>query len=272
MFPQTNRGGPASNAPVAATVAQEYKAMNRSRLDIPGSRRDEPGFTPTLASRAVFALRPLLLAALAALSCAHALAATTPSAGKGYRLAGVMLVGKDRIGFLEVPAGGQVLVRLGSTVDGGKVTVFNDRELRIAFPDRSVVLALSGGATPPDAGALGVVAEQYETEQFVVTHVDSERMAEALEQTRQSTATAPASRVPAQVQVGRLFAAVANLPPSARVVAVNNRPVLSAARAVAEVEKTLARGEVASLSLESPPNGPPRRVYLAPVRRQNEPH
>lgn len=71
----------------------------------------------------------------------------------GYRLAGVLSAGENRMGFLELPQGGQVLIRLGSTVDGGKVVEFSAQQLRIAFPDRTIELTLTAG----DAGAAGSV-------------------------------------------------------------------------------------------------------------------
>lgn len=242
--------------------------MNRARLDIPESRSVAGGLAAARLSRAAPGLRILLLAAIAMLSGAQALAAATPPAGDGYRLAGVMLVGKDRIGFLEVPAGGQVLVRVGSTVDGGKVTVFNDRELRIAFPGRNVVLELSGGSSPTDPGALGVVTGQDDNMHVMVRNVDAQRMTEALDQSKPAAGSAGPKATPsdAQADVGRRFAAVAGLPVNARVVAVNDQPVVSASRAIAAVEKSLAQGLPATLNLESPPGGPPNRVYLLPKR------
>jgi len=56
-----------------------------------------------------------------------------------------MLVGNDRIGFLEVPSEAGAGARR-TLVDGGKVTVFDEREVRIVFPGRTVVLQLAGGA------------------------------------------------------------------------------------------------------------------------------
>jgi len=50
------------------------------------------------------------------------------------------------VGFLELPQGGQVLIRLGSTVNGGKVVEFSAQLLRIAFPDRTIELTLTGAA------------------------------------------------------------------------------------------------------------------------------
>ena len=172
------------------------------------------------------------------------------------------------LAFLEVPAGGQVLVRLGSSVDGGKITVFNDRELRIAFPGRNVVLELSGGLSPPDAGALGVVTGQDDNMHVMVRNVDPQRMSEAIEQSKPaSDSTAPkATRAEAQAEVGRRFAAVAGLPVNAKVVAVNDKPVVSASKAIEAVERSLSQGLPATLNLESPPGGPPNRVYLLPTR------
>jgi len=74
----------------------------------------------------------------------------------GYRLAGVLSTGENRVGFLELPQGGQVLIRLGSTVNGGKVVEFSAQKLRIAFPDRTLELTLTGAvavAAPVTANA-----------------------------------------------------------------------------------------------------------------------
>ncbi len=64
----------------------------------------------------------------------------------GYRLAGVLSRGENRVGFLELPQGGQMLIRLGSTVNDGKVVEFSAQKLRIAFPDRTIELTLTGAA------------------------------------------------------------------------------------------------------------------------------
>jgi hypothetical protein len=67
----------------------------------------------------------------------------------GYRLAGVIATGEKRVGFLELPQGGQVLIGLGSTVNGGQVVEFSAQRLRIAFPDRTIELTLTGAAAAP---------------------------------------------------------------------------------------------------------------------------
>jgi hypothetical protein len=55
------------------------------------------------------------------------------------------------VGFLELPQGGQVLIRLGSIVNGGTVVEFSAQQLRIAFPDRTIELTLTGAAAGSDA-------------------------------------------------------------------------------------------------------------------------
>jgi hypothetical protein len=210
-----------------------------------------------------------ILAALPMLIALRAAATAAPTPGGDYRLAGVMLVGSDRIGFLEVPAGGQLLVRLGTNIDGGTITVFNDRELRITFPDRSVVLELTGGVGAPAGTATpDAVTGQEDNMHAMVRNVDAKRMTEALEQAKPAAGSvaAKAARTDAQGEVGRRFAMVARLPMGARVVAVNDQPVASAQKAIAAVEKSLAQGQPATLNLESAPGGPPSRVYLLPNR------
>jgi hypothetical protein len=242
--------------------------MTDSRARQPEAAGGSGERLPLLLARVVRGLRVLLLTSLA-LSSAPAPAGPAPSGTGGYRLAGVMLVGKERIGFLEVPMGGQVLVRLGTAVDGGKVTVFDERELQIDFPGRTVRLPLTGGVGQP-AGAerLGVVTGQQDDGHIMVRNVDPDRMIESLETSKPApgTGVAESARRDPAAEVGRRFAAVVNLPLNARVVAVNDRPVVSAAGAITEVEKSLAKGQGTTLNLESAPGEPPGRVYLIPER------
>jgi hypothetical protein len=79
-------------------------------------------------------LRALVLAlTLAALPSAALLAGTSD----GYRLAGIIAVGDDYLGLLELPGGEQVLVRRGSAVDGGgRIALLDAEQLRLVLPDR----------------------------------------------------------------------------------------------------------------------------------------
>jgi len=233
------------------------------QIDSAGGSKEPPPFLFRHLLPGLLALLPLSLAPTALV------ADPVRNANGGYRLAGVMLVGNDRIGFLEVPSGGQVLVRVGTLVDGGKVTVFDEREVRIVFPGRNVVLQLAGGAggTSSDA-ALGVVTGNEDNGHIMVREVDPDRMTTALGKSRRTTDGTVGK--PAQQDVaanlGRRLAAIVNLPLNARVVAVNDQPVLSAEKAIAEIDGSLSKGQGMTLDLESPPGDPPGRVYLIPQR------
>jgi hypothetical protein len=186
--------------------------------------------------------------------------------GGAYRLAGVMSVGEDRIGFLEVPGGGQVLVRRGSTVDGGRVTVFDQRELRIVFTDRTVVLELSDNGEAGSISVPGVVRQHEDTKDVMVREIDPEQLMASLSHVAKAAPVTPAGRKPdPRAELGRRFALVANLPSTSRVVAINEQPVTTAERAMSEIERSLADGLPVRLNLATPSGGPPGRVYLLPA-------
>jgi hypothetical protein len=191
-----------------------------------------------------------------------------------YRLAGVVAVGKDYLGFLELPDGGQVLVRKGSAISGGGHVVALDRErLRIAFPDRTIELSLQGSGTPSvPAASQGVLQGQVDREHVMVRDVDNGVLREAL-----ATQGTPASARPNQgsqkhvdpaTEVGRRFASVVNIPLNSRVVAVNEVPVTSADATMALVDRSLAEGIALRLNLAGTGSGDlETRVYLSPVMR-----
>jgi hypothetical protein len=214
---------------------------------------------------------------VASLLAALALAPAAPLAlgvagGDGYRLAGIMKVGADHIGFLELPQGGQVLVREGTTVNGGRIVEFSDRVLRIAFPDRVVELVVDGsGAGPAPREPDAIVIEQHRAgEVAVVRQVAVEALTEALsgEATTNAAASIQAVRGgdPGN-EIARRFAPLLDLPANSRVLAVNEQPVRSAEAAIAEVERTLAEGGIARLNLGGVPGM--QRVYLMPHDRGN---
>ena len=208
----------------------------------------------------------LLLIAFPMACIAAAPVPQQPPNDTGYRLAGVMLVGKDRIGFLEVPAGGQVLVRQGSAIGGGKVTVFDEQEMRIVFPNHTIVLKLEGGAgAAVNPAPTGVITSQEDMGHIMVRKVDTGQMIDALDtmQAPGASAVGTARRSDADVELAQRFAAVAHLPPDARIVAVNEQPVDSAEKAIGIVEKSLEIGQSITLTLAARPGEPEGRVYLS---------
>lgn len=214
--------------------------------------------------------RPLRRLALLLLS-AVAIAQAAPLAHKGYRLSGVMAAGDSFLGFLELPDGDQVLVRLGSVVDGGKVEQFDARSLRIRFPDGVVELSLQGSGKPAPVAARTareVVVSGEEQGHVIRREVDVGELQAGLDEANRAARSAtPRQSVPApsaQQAITQRIAPLVDLPADARVVAVNETQVRSADAALKLMETTLAQGRPARLNLETPSGV--QRVYLVPAR------
>jgi hypothetical protein len=196
--------------------------------------------------------------------------ASAADADRGYRLAGVMVAGDGYLGFLELPQGEQVLVRLGSVVDGGgKVVAFDARSLRIRFPDGVVELSLEGSGKPLVVGAAPqVVVSGDEQGHTIRRTVDVAGLQEGLQDDTgaPNAAKSRAGGPPPDPQrtVTQRFSPLLDLPADARVVAINETPVTSASTAISTVESTLAKGMPARLNLETPEGM--KRVYLMPAR------
>jgi len=212
-------------------------------------------------------LRALVLAlTLAALPSAALHAGTAD----GYRLAGIIAVGEDHLGLLELPGGKQVLVRRGSTIDGGgRIALLDASQLRLVLQDRVLVLVLdrSPGAPVVPAG-LGVVQEQLDDGHVMIRRVDAQAFAESVDRPTPSGPATPGMKAGAAdptTEAGRRLAPILNLPPDTRLLAVNEQPVRSAERAIALIEQSLAEGVSPRLNIAGA--GGETRVYISP----NEP-
>ncbi len=185
------------------------------------------------------------------------------AATNGYRLAGIVAVGSDYLGFLELPGGGQVLVRRGSTINGGgRIVALDSEQVTIVFPDRTIELDLAGsdgrGAAPATRGMPIDVSDEAP---LVMREVDSATVARALK-----ASGGTGNRADAATDVARRFTSVVALPHQARVISVNEVPVTSADTAIGLAEKSLARGGAVSLKIAATGNQPETRVYLLPAR------
>jgi hypothetical protein len=193
--------------------------------------------------------------------------------GTGYRLAGVVAVGSEYVGFLEIPAGEQVLIRKGGEVPGGgRVIAFDGKSVRIAFADEIIELALEGsGATGGYTPTTGIVTAQESRERTHVRTVAVEPLRVALQQSTGTEAARSAGAIQRRgrtdegAAVAQRFSALVNLPAGSRVLSVNEQPVVSAAAAIATVNDTLAEGMPARLNISNPA-GSDQRVYLLPAR------
>ena len=216
-------------------------------------------------------MRKLDLLACLLLLAFESSAAAGGEAQRGYRLAGVMSAGDSYLGFLELPQGQQVLVRLGSVVDGGTVVAFDAKTLRIRFSDGVVEFPLEGSGRPlVTAAAPPVVLAGDEQGHVVRRTVDVDGLHAGL----QHGAGAPKTRAggpPADAQrsVTQRFAPLLDLPSEARVVEVNETRVTSASDAIGVVEDTLAQGMPARLNLQTPDGM--KRVYLMPAGSSTPP-
>ena len=213
--------------------------------------------TNLLRRTAALVIAAILLPCLAA-------AATTDR----YRLAGVLAVGPDYLGILELPAGGQVLVRKGTVLEGGgRVVLIDAQRVRLAFPGRPLVeVTLDGSGAPAQVPvALGVVQEQSDHGHIMIRSLDPDAFDDAVQRSPgpagKSVATGSKGKDPALDTALRL-APILNLPPNSRVVAVNEQPVKSAEQAVKTIQQTFDQGMPPRLNLVN--DGGEFRVYLKP--------
>lgn len=210
-------------------------------------------------------LRALVLAlTLAALPPAALLA----GAAGGYRLAGIIAVGDDYLAVLELPGGEQVLVRRGSVIEGGgRIVLLDTERLRLALPDHTLDLALDGSLNGPVIPAgLGVVQEQLDDGNVLIRRVDPEAFGQSVARSTPAVQASPSTKSKASdptAEAGRGLAAILNLPPDSRLIAVNERPVRSAGQAIALIEQSLADGVSPRLNITGA--GGESRVYLSPT-------
>jgi hypothetical protein len=232
------------------------------------------------------------LAAFAGLALTLALAAWLPlnaattvdpdsAEAEGYRLAGVMDVGQDRLGILQLPQGSQVLIHPGSVLNGGgKVVEILPRRVRIAFPDHhEIELRLSGGAQSalgPSVAASDRNASADDRSATTTHRNGSSPPAPKVSQlaptpvmrdvSRQSTNVAIAALSDATVSqrntgsdLAKVIAPVLDLPQNSTLLAINDQAVGSAQQATASLQQALSRG-IAVLNLQTPQGL--QRVYV----------
>jgi hypothetical protein len=214
------------------------------------------------------------LATLLALSWVIDASAAADSA-QGYRLAGIIAAGQGHVGLLELPQGGQILVRVGSSLPGGaRVLALSDGELALVLPSgQRVTLALSGmlggstvnlsrtasrnlEANPRPA----IVATIHRAPNHSVREVAAASFRESLR--APVAATGNATEKPNSAVVVQRFATLLELPAGARILEVNGQPVATAAAAVNITDRALAAGNQAIINVQSDRGF--ERIYLQP--------
>jgi hypothetical protein len=196
------------------------------------------------------------------IACSTAAAASRDIAS-GYRLAGTMAVGKTFIAFLQVPDGGQVLVRAGSTIDGARVVTVTESGIRLALPAGIVDLDLQGTgkaqATPGSVVVTG--ASDDDKSRVYVRDVSADQLSRGL-----SGAPAASGEADKRVAAGtgdvaaQRIAVVLELPQGSRVLSVSGQSVTSADQAIRKIESAFASGLGVILDVQTAEG--PGRVYI----------
>jgi hypothetical protein len=202
---------------------------------------------------------PALLVLLIA-GCGDAGAAQ--DATKGYRLAGTLAVGQSYIAFLEMPDGGQVLVRTGSQVEGARVLEVTATGLRLGLASGVVELSLEGTGKPQVVVSSAAVsaAKDDATNRVYTREVSDEQLSRELAAPAGTSSARPTAARTSVVAAQRI-AAVLDLPANSKVLRVQGRPVSSADVAIQELQSSFGSDAgVVTLDLQTPTG--PGRVYL----------
>lgn len=203
------------------------------------------------------------LLALLVLCFGGAAAAQDPA--QGYRLAGTLAVGQGYIGFLEMPDGGQVLVRTGSEVAGAKVLEVTATALRLGLTSGVVELSLEGTDKPqaiPPSAAVSAAADD-EKHRIYTRSVSEEHLARELTAKAGPGAAKPSGHP--QLVAAQRIASVLDLPKNSTVVRVEGQAVSSADQAIRELQSAFASSAgVVTLDVKTPTGS--GRVYLMSER------
>ena len=163
----------------------------------------------------------------ALLGLSIAIASDTP-----YRLAGSIVTTDDGImlALVETPDGTQQLLREGDSLDDGTVVEITENTVRLQFETEEVVLKLAG-TDNPEAG----MSMQYRMEDYAASETKPLGM-EALAAISELAATAEpmdSKKLASQVL------SYLDLPSEARIMAVNDQQVASAAEALQEMAASI---------------------------------
>jgi hypothetical protein len=191
--------------------------------------------------------------------------------GQGYRLAGTLAVGADYVAFLEVPGGGQVLVRKGSIVNGAKVVAVTGSSVRLALPTGLVEYSLEGsGKAQPAAGSDAIISGSTDQKNRVYNReVSIDQMSRELAKPAPARAAAAGSKSASDAagtaspdSAAQRITAVLDLPPGSKIMKIANVPVSSADQAIKAVESAFKSPEQLGVVIDVETPTGPGRVYL----------
>lgn len=168
-----------------------------------------------------------------------------------------------------------MLVRVGSSLpDGARVLSLTDRELALQLPGgqrlQLVLSGLAGGSavsvvnaarSAEAAAAPEIVKTRTREPSYSLLTVSVAPFREAL---RAPAAGGTTPTKPTDAVVAQRFSSLLALPPGARILAVNDKPVASAVAAVNLTDRALAEGRMAVLNVQSDSDRGVQRIYLRP--------
>ena len=177
------------------------------------------------------------------------LAAQDPA--QGYRLAGTLAVGQSYIAFLEMPDGGQVLVRTGSEVAGARVLEVTATGLRLGLASGVVELSLEGTGKPQVvASSAAVTAAKDDDKNRVYTReVSDEQLSRELAAPAAGTSSAKPAAAHASLVAAQRIAAVLDLPANSKVLRVGVARFPPRTRQSRNCSPPLARTRASSRSI-----------------------
>lgn len=148
-----------------------------------------------------------------------------------YRLAGVITPDSGRtMALIETLDGEQQLLRVGDAIDDGRVTEITPDTVRLQFADGEFVLQLAGTSSPQ-----GRLPEQYRREDYAASEskpIDVEALG-AIVELASSVENTEAKELASKVLT------YLDLPSEARIMAINDQPVASAADAVRQMADSI---------------------------------
>jgi hypothetical protein len=193
-----------------------------------------------------------------------------------YRVAGTMVVSAGRsLAVIERAAADAVLVGPGDELDGGRVIEIGERYVRLSFPDRDLLLPLTGGPaqivpasahTPPSALPHEAPPGTSPHEAFS-RRVPSRQLAFAVDKLSAALEhdAAPVQRAGYAADAGRVIASLLDeligFPAGSAVRTINGQSFSSVAQGLDLVQALAEQGLTVRFELDGPESGQPLYVF-----------
>lgn len=183
-----------------------------------------------------------------------------------YRLAGIIAPAQgSAMALIELPDGEQQLFRAGDTIENGRVASITVDTVRLEFANSELVLQLEGTGNP-----VPITVTEYRREDYL--DIETLRLEAGNLEAISSLAGSDEMTDPKET-ASRMLAHL-NLPPSARIAAVNDEPVSSPTEALrkmaASIDSQEDQGGGLQLVVSITQDVGNRRIYILTDDAGNE--